>query len=60
MQGGSEGSQGGMDVDGEKRKAAAQREYVDYDDPTQFDREGQRITGQQTAQLQHQQHQFHQ
>jgi len=31
----------GMDMDGDKRKnAAPQREYVDYDDPTQFDKEG--------------------
>ena len=61
MMGGSDGGLGGLDIDGERRKVVqAQREYVDYDDPTQFDREGQRITGQQTAQLQHQQHQLHQ
>ena len=50
MIGGSDGGLGGLDIDGERRKVVqAQREYVDYDDPTQFDREGQRITGQQTA-----------
>ena len=43
----------GMDMDGDKRKnAAPQREYVDYDDPTQFDKEGQRITGPAAAQTQ--------
>ena len=40
---------GGMDIDsGDKRKAFS-REYIDYDDPTQFDRQGQRITGQSAA-----------
>ena len=45
--GGNNGEDGSMD-DGDKRNKAQapQREYVDYDDPTQFDREGQRITGQ--------------
>ena len=33
-----------MEVDGQDKRAG-KREYIDYDDPTQFDREGQRITG---------------
>ncbi len=45
-----EGGNGAMDFDnasGDKRRggAAANREYIDYDDPTQFDRDGQRIEG---------------
>ena len=43
---GGDGNPGGMDMDGDKRNkagAAAQREYIDYDDPTQFDSQGQRI-----------------
>lgn len=37
---GGDNNPGGMDMDGDKRNkagAAAQREYIDYDDPTQFD-----------------------
>ena len=43
---GGDGNPGGMDMDVDKRNkagAAAQREYIDYDDPTQFDSQGQRI-----------------
>ena len=43
---GGDGNPGGMDMDSDKRNkagAAAQREYIDYDDPTQFDSQGQRI-----------------
>ena len=40
------GDRGMMD-DEEKRAAMEKQlaEYVDFDDPTQFNREGQRITG---------------
>lgn len=40
---GGDGPPNGMDMDGDKRNkagAGAQREYIDYDDPTQFDSQG--------------------
>lgn len=55
-----------MDMDGDKRAGGktqgggqqgqqqqTQREYIDYDDPMQFDREGQRITGQSSHYFHH-------
>ena len=48
-----------MEIDvGEKKKAHFTREYIDYDDPTQFDGQGQRLGGQQASLSQ--QHQFQQ
>ena len=50
MDDGAAAGEGGMEMD-EKPKAP-QRVYIDYDDPTQFDREGHRITGLAAAQNQ--------
>ena len=41
--------QDAMDFDGgEKKKQQFLKEYIDYDDPTQFDGQGQKLAGQQS------------